>query len=235
MLAYRAGIMHRDVSEGNIMIANGRGFLHDFDYGFNWKLFLQFLDFEDTEESWEEFVKTERGIPRTSPSEPVAWPRAQMPPGPTNGWADNGSSPPPRAVYVNGREEFRLGAILAERKVGRKMEYLVRWEGYRDDENTWEPRKHLEKTEALENWEKLTLERREELSLRYLNTAAQPEERVNEPDVVVDEGLQGAKPSAKDIARRMMECKLRTVSVGAFFSCIPDSIKCSRALSTSCL
>ena len=35
--------MHRDVSEGNVMIAHGRGFLHDFDHGFNWKLFLQFL------------------------------------------------------------------------------------------------------------------------------------------------------------------------------------------------
>ena len=51
MLAFEAGIMHRDISEGNVMIANGRGFLHDFDYGFNWKLFLRFLDYEDTEES----------------------------------------------------------------------------------------------------------------------------------------------------------------------------------------
>ena len=47
MLAFQAGIIHRDISEGNITIVNGRGFLHDFDYGFNWKLFLQFLDFQD--------------------------------------------------------------------------------------------------------------------------------------------------------------------------------------------
>lgn len=35
--------MHRDISEGNIMIANGRGFLHDLDYSFNWKAFLHML------------------------------------------------------------------------------------------------------------------------------------------------------------------------------------------------
>ena len=169
MLAFEAGIMHRDISEGNVMIANGRGFLHDFDYGFNWKLFLRFLDYEDTEESWEEFVRTERGIPRTSTPEPTAWPRSHLSPGPMNEWTDTGSSPPPRPVYIHGHEEFRLGAILAERKVGRQTEYLVRWAGYRDDENTWEPRKHLENTEALENWEKLTSARHEKLSRRSLN------------------------------------------------------------------
>ncbi|EPT01858.1 hypothetical protein FOMPIDRAFT_1088727, partial [Fomitopsis schrenkii] len=35
--AYEAGVEHRDISEGNVMMANGRGFLHDFDNGFNWK------------------------------------------------------------------------------------------------------------------------------------------------------------------------------------------------------
>ena len=216
MLAFEAGIMHRDISEGNVMIANGRGFLHDFDYGFNWKLFLQFLDYEDTEESWEEFVKTEQGIPRASSSEPAAWPRAMSPGGPTDRWADTGSSPPPRPVYVHGREEFRLGAILAQRNIGRKMEYLVRWAGYHDDENTWEPRKHLENTEALENWEKLSLQRREELSRLYLDAGTKAAEPVNEPDVAVDEGLRSAQPSPRDRARRMMECKQRTVSPGAF-------------------
>ncbi|EPT01867.1 hypothetical protein FOMPIDRAFT_1161088 [Fomitopsis schrenkii] len=215
MLAFEAGIMHRDISEGNVMIANGRGFLHDFDYGFNWKLFLRFLDYEDTEESWEEFVRTERGIPRAAgASDSGSWPQAQVSPGPANEWADTGSSPPPRSVYVHGREEFRLGAILAERMAGRKTEYLVKWAGFRDDENTWEPRKHVENTEALENWEKLTPERREELSQRCLDAGAQPEGPRSPRYGVVDEGLGGAQPSPRDRERRMMECKLRT---GTFY------------------
>ncbi|KAI0713081.1 hypothetical protein C8Q72DRAFT_777872, partial [Fomitopsis betulina] len=62
-LAFEAGIIHRDISEGNIMIYNGKGFLHDLDYGFDWKAFLWDLGYEDTIESWEKFVATEEGIP----------------------------------------------------------------------------------------------------------------------------------------------------------------------------
>ena len=106
----------------------------------------------------------------------------------------------------------------------------MRWAGYRDEENTWEPRKHLEGTEAMENWEKLSLERREELSRLCLHTCAQ----AAEPDVAVNEGSQGARPSAEDIARRVMECKLRTVSLGALYWCIADSYNRSRSPSASC-
>ncbi|EPT01935.1 hypothetical protein FOMPIDRAFT_89275 [Fomitopsis schrenkii] len=51
--AYEAGILHRDVSRGNVMLtrkANGsrRGFLHDFDYASNWKQFLADMQQSDT-------------------------------------------------------------------------------------------------------------------------------------------------------------------------------------------
>ncbi|KAH9915722.1 uncharacterized protein B0H18DRAFT_89201 [Fomitopsis serialis] len=46
--AYEAGIMHRDVSEGNVMISRNpndtfKGYIQDFDYGLNWKKLLDFL------------------------------------------------------------------------------------------------------------------------------------------------------------------------------------------------
>ncbi|TFY63347.1 hypothetical protein EVJ58_g3299 [Rhodofomes roseus] len=63
-LAFEAGVIQRDVSEGNVMSVDGRGFLHDLDYGFNWKATLYALGYEDTIESWEEFARTGKGKPR---------------------------------------------------------------------------------------------------------------------------------------------------------------------------
>jgi Chromo (CHRromatin Organisation MOdifier) domain len=40
-------------------------------------------------------------------------------------------------------EEYEVEAIKDKRKRGRKIEYLVKWKDYPDDESSWEPRKHL--------------------------------------------------------------------------------------------
>ena len=55
--------MHRDVSEGNIMISrdpkSSRGYLQDFDYGLNWKKLLSKLDLQPEQEDWASFVEDE--------------------------------------------------------------------------------------------------------------------------------------------------------------------------------
>lgn len=154
-MAFEAGIIHRDISEGNIMIYNGKGFLHDLDYGFDWKAFLWDLGYEDTIESWEKFVATEEGIPRTDPDAP---PPTCMPPASEYYNTDNGA--PPRAVYVNGQPQWSVEAILAERQVNKRTVYLVKWAGYGDDANSWEPERHLRNREGLTEWKKLSPEQR---------------------------------------------------------------------------
>jgi len=49
---------------------------------------------------------------------------------------------------VDGQEEFEVVEILThkphgKRKTDPKVKFLVRWEGYRDEHNTWEPYKNL--------------------------------------------------------------------------------------------
>jgi Chromo (CHRromatin Organisation MOdifier) domain len=40
-------------------------------------------------------------------------------------------------------EEYEVEAIKDKRKRGRKIEYLVKWKDYPDDESSWEPKEHL--------------------------------------------------------------------------------------------
>ncbi|KAI0729798.1 hypothetical protein C8Q72DRAFT_951625 [Fomitopsis betulina] len=59
--AYQAGIIHRDVSRGNVMFrrnANGsaRGFLHDSDHASNWKRFLADIQSSDSLAAWEAYT-----------------------------------------------------------------------------------------------------------------------------------------------------------------------------------
>ena len=55
-----------------------------------------------------------------------------------------GEEPPPHPMIIEGEEEYQVEAIRADRIRYRKQQFLVKWEGYGEDENTWEPAEHLE-------------------------------------------------------------------------------------------
>ena len=50
---------------------------------------------------------------------------------------------PPGPIMQEGWPEYNVEEILAARKRGRGIQYLIRWENYGDEENTWEPRRNL--------------------------------------------------------------------------------------------
>jgi len=58
--------------------------------------------------------------------------------------------PRPGPVMVEGEEEYIVEKILASRKKGKGVQYLVLWKGYPRSEATWEPASSVEDTEALE-------------------------------------------------------------------------------------
>ena len=53
----------------------------------------------------------------------------------------NHTDPPPD--LINGENEYEVEAILAHRKRGRQMQYLIKWKGYDPSNNTWEPETNL--------------------------------------------------------------------------------------------
>ncbi|GAA5989914.1 hypothetical protein JCM11641_002809 [Rhodosporidiobolus odoratus] len=65
-----------------------------------------------------------------------------------------GREPPrPEPIDVEGEKKYQVEAIVDEKGKGRTRKFLVRWAGYPDSENTWEPAVNLEDTAALESWE----------------------------------------------------------------------------------
>jgi hypothetical protein len=56
-------------------------------------------------------------------------------------------------VTKDGEEEWEIDKIIDDRKVGRGMQYLVRWTGHGDEDLRWLPRRELKDCAALDDWE----------------------------------------------------------------------------------
>jgi transposase InsO family protein len=50
---------------------------------------------------------------------------------------------------ADGNDEWEVEKIIQQRRKGRRQEYLVKWLGYPDSENTWEPATHLTNCQQL--------------------------------------------------------------------------------------
>ena len=47
--------------------------------------------------------------------------------------------PPPLPEIVNGEKEFIIEKILDSQIINQKLHYLIKWEGYGIEHNSWEP------------------------------------------------------------------------------------------------
>ena len=52
--------------------------------------------------------------------------------------------PPPNPVTIDNKEEYEVDHIRDLKMFGHTLKYLVRWKGYREGKDTWEPAKNLE-------------------------------------------------------------------------------------------
>ena len=51
------------------------------------------------------------------------------------------------------REQYVIdGGILAERMIDGETQYLVKWEGYDEHRNSWEPEQNFQNRETFEEW-----------------------------------------------------------------------------------
>jgi len=59
-------------------------------------------------------------------------------------------------------EEFTVEKILDKRVRNSKVEYLIKWEGYPDTENTWEPQENLDCPDIISAYEERSQKKKEE-------------------------------------------------------------------------
>jgi len=59
-------------------------------------------------------------------------------------------------------EEFTVERILDKRIRNSKVEYLIKWEGYPDTENTWEPQENLDCPDIISAYEEKAQKKKEE-------------------------------------------------------------------------
>jgi hypothetical protein len=63
-----------------------------------------------------------------------------------------GRTPPiPPPVEIDGDEEYEVEGILDAKWFGKGLKFLVKWKGYSDIENSWEPEKNLTNCQDLLN------------------------------------------------------------------------------------
>lgn len=59
----------------------------------------------------------------------------------------------PASDGSDGAGNYGVERILAERKKGERMHYLVKWQGYSEEECTWEPPENFNDPRTLEEWQ----------------------------------------------------------------------------------
>jgi hypothetical protein len=77
----------------------------------------------------------------------------------------NFSRPP--LELIDGEEEYQVEHIMGHRKMGRgkKLQYLVKWMGYPDSDNTWEPVEQIHALDLIKSYQK-----QHQLSIKTLQT-----------------------------------------------------------------
>lgn len=66
-------------------------------------------------------------------------------------WHDNEITKPPipEPVTIEGEEEYEIDDILDSRIFRRQLQYLIKWKGYTEGDNSWEPVKNLAHSKEL--------------------------------------------------------------------------------------
>lgn len=74
--------------------------------------------------------------------------------------------PPPDAVEIDGQEQFVIEKILDSRIFRNRLQYLIKWQGYGSEENSWEPVNNINAPRLIRQFHQRYPERPSQVSSR---------------------------------------------------------------------
>ena len=81
-------------------------------------------------------------------------------------------NPPPAPIEITPSDErYEVEEILDSKKVGKGIQYLIKWKGYHEEESTWEPRRNIDDAEEeLRKYHKKFPHKPHHIHLRLMRT-----------------------------------------------------------------
>jgi len=74
--------------------------------------------------------------------------------------------------------EYVVERVINQRVKNGKLEYLLKWKGYDEDQNTWEPSDHLDCPDLIEDFKERNKKKKEEKKkVKETETAEQPKKK----------------------------------------------------------
>ncbi|CAH1645183.1 unnamed protein product [Spodoptera littoralis] len=117
---------------------------------------------------------------------------------------------------ASSEEEYVVEKVLDKRTVKGKIQYLLKWKGYKEDESTWEPVENLDCEELIKTFEENRKEKEKEKESKTKKPEDRGKKRVRESSEETSSGRKGRGTSVssaddhKDSKRERKEDKSKS-------------------------